>query len=84
MTEDPTRAPRDHDPRQVQQTAAEPDTAGVGERPAEPSDGVLVCEDVVAGYVPGVPILNGCNLVLGEGELVGIVGPNGAGKSTLV
>ena len=55
-----------------------------GEGPAEPAEGILVVEDLVAGYVPGVPILNGCALVLGQGELVGIVGPNGAGKSTLV
>jgi branched-chain amino acid transport system ATP-binding protein len=40
--------------------------------------------DVVAGYVPGVNILNGCNLELARGELVGIIGPNGAGKSTLL
>ena len=40
--------------------------------------------DVVAGYVPGVDILNGCNLVLNAGEFVGIIGPNGAGKSTLL
>ena len=39
---------------------------------------------VVAGYVPGVDILNGCELTLDEGELVGIIGPNGAGKSTLL
>jgi branched-chain amino acid transport system ATP-binding protein len=39
---------------------------------------------VVAGYVPGVNILNGCDLVLTEGELVGVIGPNGAGKSTLL
>jgi len=38
----------------------------------------------VAGYVPEVNILNGTNLELHEGELVGIIGPNGAGKSTLV
>ena len=55
-----------------------------GEARSEPTEGVLVVDDVVAGYVPGVPILNGCTLVLGEGELIGIVGPNGAGKSTLV
>lgn len=40
--------------------------------------------DVVAGYLPGVDILNRCNLTLAEGELVGIIGPNGAGKSTFV
>src|ERR671915_446511 len=41
-------------------------------------------EVVVAGYVPGVHILNGTDLYVNEGELVGIIGPNGAGKSTLV
>ena len=41
-------------------------------------------DDVVAGYVPGVNILNGCSLTLTEGEIVGIIGPNGAGKSTLL
>ncbi len=40
--------------------------------------------DLVAGYVPGVDILRGCNLALAEGEIVGVVGPNGAGKSTLI
>ncbi len=39
---------------------------------------------VVAGYVPEVDILNGCDLSVGEGELVGVIGPNGAGKSTLL
>jgi len=49
-----------------------------------PPAALMTAEDVVAGYVPGVNILNGCNLVLGDGELVGIIGPNGAGKSTLL
>jgi ABC-type branched-subunit amino acid transport system ATPase component len=40
--------------------------------------------DVVAGYLPGVNILNGCSLVAAQGELIGIIGPNGAGKSTLL
>lgn len=40
--------------------------------------------DVVAGYVPGVNILNGVNLVAAPGELIGIIGPNGAGKSTMI
>jgi branched-chain amino acid transport system ATP-binding protein len=51
--------------------------------PASPST-ILEAEDVVAGYVPGVNILNGVNVQLADGELVGIIGPNGAGKSTLV
>ncbi|MGB5756344.1 MAG: ABC transporter ATP-binding protein [Acidimicrobiales bacterium] len=41
-------------------------------------------DNIVAGYVPGVNILNGCNLEVSDGELIGIVGPNGAGKSTLL
>jgi branched-chain amino acid transport system ATP-binding protein len=45
---------------------------------------VLRAEALVAGYVPDVDILTGCDLTLEEGELVGIIGPNGAGKSTLI
>jgi branched-chain amino acid transport system ATP-binding protein len=45
---------------------------------------LLDARDVVAGYLPGVDILNGCSLEVHEGEIVGIIGPNGAGKSTLV
>ncbi len=45
---------------------------------------ILEADDVVAGYVPEVNILNGVNAHLFDGELVGIIGPNGAGKSTLI
>ncbi|MCG5212486.1 ABC transporter ATP-binding protein [Streptosporangium sp. KLBMP 9127] len=45
---------------------------------------VLRSDELFAGYVPGVNILNGCDLYVGEGELIGIIGPNGAGKSTLL
>ena len=45
---------------------------------------VLRADDLVAGYLPGVNILNGCDLYCQENELVGIIGPNGAGKSTLL
>ncbi|MEN9287343.1 MAG: hypothetical protein RLZ88_13, partial [Actinomycetota bacterium] len=38
----------------------------------------------VAGYLPGINILNGCSLVANQGDLIGIIGPNGAGKSTLL
>ena len=45
---------------------------------------MLRADDLIAGYLPGVNILNGCRPLRQEGELVGIIGPNGAGKSTLL
>ena len=64
----------------------EPDTRPrseihVGEPAGEP---LMDAVDLVAGYLPGVNILNGASLTLHEGEIVGIIGPNGAGKSTLL
>jgi branched-chain amino acid transport system ATP-binding protein len=63
---------------------AEPGDAarpGAGTAGGEP---LLRASGVVAGYVPEVDILKGCDLSLRDGELVGIIGPNGAGKSTLL
>ncbi|NCZ70134.1 MAG: ABC transporter ATP-binding protein [Acidimicrobiia bacterium] len=48
------------------------------------SDLVLDARDLVAGYIPEVNILNGCDLEVRAGEFVGIIGPNGAGKSTFL
>lgn len=45
---------------------------------------VLRADNLIAGYLPGVNILNGADLYCQQGELVGIIGPNGAGKSTLL
>jgi branched-chain amino acid transport system ATP-binding protein len=45
---------------------------------------VVHVDNVTAGYLPGINILNDCSLVANEGELIGIIGPNGAGKSTLL
>jgi branched-chain amino acid transport system ATP-binding protein len=44
----------------------------------------LVVRDLVAGYEPGVPIVNGASLTVAAGEIVAVLGPNGAGKSTLI
>lgn len=60
---------------------SDPSTVHRGAPAGEP---LLAATDLVAGYVPGVNILNDCNLVVHPGELVGIIGPNGAGKSTLL
>jgi branched-chain amino acid transport system ATP-binding protein len=62
-------------------TTTSPSTATARPPGGEP---LLVAEDLIAGYLPGVNILNGCDLVLHPGELIGIIGPNGAGKSTLL
>ncbi|MFC7788701.1 ABC transporter ATP-binding protein [Microbacterium sp. MAHUQ-60] len=51
---------------------------------ADDRDVVVQLTNVHAGYLPGVNILNGANLIARKGELVGIIGPNGAGKSTLL
>ena len=45
---------------------------------------LLAVEGLVAGYEPGVPIVRGASIQVGEREIVVILGPNGAGKSTLV
>lgn len=47
-------------------------------------DLLIHVDNIYAGYVPGVDILQGSSLELAAGELVGIIGPNGAGKSTLL
>lgn len=53
--------------------------------PDEPEGRPLLdADNLVAGYLPGVNILNGASLSLHLGEIVGIIGPNGAGKSTLL
>ncbi|HNP57164.1 MAG TPA: ABC transporter ATP-binding protein [Gordonia sp. (in: high G+C Gram-positive bacteria)] len=49
------------------------------------AEGALMrADDITAGYLPGINILEDCNFFLNEGEIVGIIGPNGAGKSTLL
>ncbi|WP_062316782.1 ABC transporter ATP-binding protein [Demequina maris] len=45
---------------------------------------ILNADNLIAGYLPGINILNGCSMEVKEGELIGIIGPNGAGKSTFL
>jgi ABC-type branched-subunit amino acid transport system ATPase component len=53
---------------------------------SEPSanGALLSVEDLVAGYVAEVDILNGVDMSVREGQIVTVIGPNGAGKSTLI
>ena len=45
---------------------------------------LLRAEAIVAGYEPGLPIVQGASLDVSSGEILAVLGPNGAGKSTLV
>ena len=74
-------------PADVPATPAAPtmDMSHAGERSVAKTDAVVVeVNDLVAGYLPGVNILNSTNLIARQGELIGIIGPNGAGKSMLL
>jgi putative ABC transport system ATP-binding protein len=48
------------------------------------SEAVLELSGVVKEYPGGVQALRGVDLLVGQGELCGIVGPSGSGKSTLL
>jgi branched-chain amino acid transport system ATP-binding protein len=62
-----------------------PTTTSEHDKHVANADGaVLRADNLLAGYLPGVNILNGADLYCQPGELVGIIGPNGAGKSTLL
>jgi len=45
---------------------------------------ILSVEGLIAGYEPGLPIVNGASMHAARGEIVALLGPNGAGKSTLI
>jgi ABC-type branched-subunit amino acid transport system ATPase component len=45
---------------------------------------LLTIDHLVAGYTPGVEILNDLSLQVEAQSITGIIGPNGAGKSTLL
>ncbi len=45
---------------------------------------ILTISNLVAGYVPDVPIVRGASLSVVPGSILTVLGPNGAGKSTFV
>lgn len=48
-----------------------------------PDAPVVHAEGVAIGHA-GIPVIEGLDLTIGAGEVVGLLGPNGSGKSTLV
>ncbi|HET6652589.1 MAG TPA: ABC transporter ATP-binding protein [Nocardioides sp.] len=86
MTETPREPAEETDATGGLATETSPGTEVPGrEQHLKAAEGaVLRADDLIAGYLPGVNILNGADLYCQDGELVGIIGPNGAGKSTLL
>jgi len=64
--------------------SAAPSSARGGAAAIAADDIVVQVTDLVAGYLPGINIINNASLIARKGELIGIIGPNGAGKSTLL
>lgn len=45
---------------------------------------ILECKQLTKRYGSGFPVLQGVDLTLPEGRIIGLLGPNGCGKSTLI
>jgi branched-chain amino acid transport system ATP-binding protein len=52
--------------------------------PGSDATPALAARDLVAGYLPGIHILNGMSVDVFAGEVRCVLGPNGTGKSTLL
>ena len=52
--------------------------------PVSDSTPVLTARNLVAGYLPGINILNGMSVDVLRGQVRCVLGPNGTGKSTLL
>lgn len=59
-------------------------TFKVDKKPAEPGDVVLQMENIISNNKEGVAILQGLNLEVRAGEILGIAGVDGNGQSELI
>lgn len=59
------------------------DNSGADVPASWPSEGIIKFEDLVVGYSPDQPVLQGLSFKVERNERIGVVGRTGAGKSTL-
>jgi energy-coupling factor transporter ATP-binding protein EcfA2 len=59
------------------------DTVSLGQEERPIGEAVVALRDVSYAHRPGVPVLEGLDLAVHRGEIVGLQGPNGSGKTTL-
>ncbi|WP_372727739.1 ATP-binding cassette domain-containing protein [Nocardioides sp.] len=63
---------------------AQPDLTGLGQaQPASLGGGPILMVSGLSRRFGGVVAVDGVDLVVNEGEILGIIGPNGAGKTTM-
>ena len=48
------------------------------------SEPILSIQAAEIGFEDSRPLLEGCNLEIGPGEIVGLIGRSGIGKTTLI
>ena len=68
-------------PGLFQGSAALPDTSPSDAEPTEPGDVLLYTKELKKVY-DGRAVVNGVDIEVRRGEIVGLLGPNGAGKTT--
>ncbi|MBW1647084.1 MAG: ABC transporter ATP-binding protein [Deltaproteobacteria bacterium] len=69
----------------MDETAADAPRLATDESPpANVNGAALAFQDVVFGYAPDRPVLDGLSLQLAPGETLAVVGPTGAGKTSMI